>query len=648
MRGAQYRLLAVAALIGLISVTGGALAMLASGAFDTFGEALWWAFLRLTDPGYLGDDEGAWIRVVSTVLTLAGYVVFLGALVAIMTQWLDSRMERLESGLTPVARNDHVLIVGMTNRTAPMIRELLLSGERVRRFLRRHGADELHIVVLAEELDAAVAQDLRDRVGDPWDGARVTLRSGSPLRVEHLQRVDYRNAASVVVPGDELHGGSAEAADTEVVKTLLSLNAIDGSGSGAEMPFAVAELFDLRKLQAARRAYRGPLEVLASDSTVSRLLAQNVRHPGLSLVYNEVLSLGEGSEFYVRDAGSFAGSRVGTLPPRFPDAVLAGVLRPEGRTFGSILCPADDFRVEADDRLVLLAGSRAATDPAPGTGSAGPAESPRKGAAGSDGREPEDAGEGAGSPAPVGETGRRILILGWSHKVPALLREFGTYGGERYEVDVASVVPIPLREQMISRREMETGSIDLRQHELDYTLPQQLREMEPDRYDSVVLVATDRFQSDEEADARTMLGLLLLQDLLPEAAGERPQTIVELHDPENVPLLEPGMAEVIISPVLVSHMLAQVALRRELRAVFEDLFTAGGADLTFRSPEMYGVAGKRVPFRELEARARRERELALGVLTAPSPGREEIDLAPPRDRVFDMSRDRSIVILHRY
>lgn len=260
-------------------------------------------------------------------------------------------------------------------------------------------------MVLAEELDAAVAQDLRDRVGDPWDGAQVTLRSGSPLRVEHLQRVDYRNAASVVVPADELHGGSAEVADTEVVKTLLSLNATDESGSGAEMPFAVAELFDLRKLQAARRAYRGPLEVLASDSTVSRLLAQNVRHPGLSLVYDEILSLGEGSEFYVRDAGSFAGSSFGTLPPRFPDAVLAGVLRPEEPTFGSILCPADDFRIEAD--------------------------------------------------------------------------------------------------------------------------------------------------------ARTMLGLLLLQDLLPEAAGER------------------------------------------------------------------------VAFRELEARARRERELALGVLAAPSPGREEIDLAPP-------------------
>jgi hypothetical protein len=127
MRGAQYRLLAVAALIGLISVTGGALAMLASGAFDSFGEAVWWAFLRLTDPGYLGDDVGTLNRTVSTILTVLGYVVFLGALVAIMTQWLNARMERLESGLTPVVRNDHVLVLGWTNRTDAIVRELLLS-----------------------------------------------------------------------------------------------------------------------------------------------------------------------------------------------------------------------------------------------------------------------------------------------------------------------------------------------------------------------------------------------------------------------------------------------------------------------------------------------------------------------------------------
>ena len=37
-------------------------------------EELWWSFLRLTDPGYLGDDEGTSRRIISTLLTVAGYV----------------------------------------------------------------------------------------------------------------------------------------------------------------------------------------------------------------------------------------------------------------------------------------------------------------------------------------------------------------------------------------------------------------------------------------------------------------------------------------------------------------------------------------------------------------------------------------------
>ena len=62
----------------------------------------WWAFLRLTDPGYLGDDEGNWRRVVSTWLTVSGYVLFMGTLIAILTQWLNRTMRALEQGLTPI------------------------------------------------------------------------------------------------------------------------------------------------------------------------------------------------------------------------------------------------------------------------------------------------------------------------------------------------------------------------------------------------------------------------------------------------------------------------------------------------------------------------------------------------------------------
>ena len=49
-------MLLAAGLVVLISIVGGLLARLAVDLAS--GEGIWWAFLRLSDPGYLGDGEG--------------------------------------------------------------------------------------------------------------------------------------------------------------------------------------------------------------------------------------------------------------------------------------------------------------------------------------------------------------------------------------------------------------------------------------------------------------------------------------------------------------------------------------------------------------------------------------------------------------
>src|SRR5690606_16541197 len=103
VKGAAFQLLVVMLFIGLLSVIGGLLVAPTGAPFADIGDAIWWAFLRLTDPGYLGDDHGTWRRFVSTLLTVSGYVVFLGTLVAIMTRKLIAIMADLERGLTPVS-----------------------------------------------------------------------------------------------------------------------------------------------------------------------------------------------------------------------------------------------------------------------------------------------------------------------------------------------------------------------------------------------------------------------------------------------------------------------------------------------------------------------------------------------------------------
>ncbi|MDH3548975.1 MAG: hypothetical protein OEQ16_06500 [Gammaproteobacteria bacterium] len=72
LRGLHYRLLFAAAIVALVSVSAGLLVVLFDPGFDDTAGAIWWSFLRLSDPGYLGDDEGVVSVTISTVVTVQG------------------------------------------------------------------------------------------------------------------------------------------------------------------------------------------------------------------------------------------------------------------------------------------------------------------------------------------------------------------------------------------------------------------------------------------------------------------------------------------------------------------------------------------------------------------------------------------------
>lgn len=625
VRGARYQLLVVAGVIGLVSVLAGGLVYWWGHEWRLgFGESLWWAFLRLTDPGYLGDDRIAEVGVVaviiSTLLTVAGYVLFLGALVAILTQWLIEAMDDLESGLTPIALNDHILLLGWTNRTPTILRELLLSEGRVRRFLRLHRARSLHVAVLAEKVTAALHHDLRDRLGRLWHERQITLRSGTPLRLEHLQRVDFAHAAAILLPASDFSGKGTSGNDTRVIKTLLSISNHPGRETSQPLPLAVAELFDARKIHVARRAYDGDVEILASDAIVSRLIAQNVRHPGLSRIYRELLTHGRGNEIYVRGCDDFAGQRLQDLHGVYPSAVLLGVVRRQGASYRPFLNPPAGFGVEPHDGLVFLARRYEDT-----------ARDPN--------RRPETLPRGDAAPRPPEGGSRRVLVLGWSHKVPALLEEFDAYSGEAFEVDVVSTVAIAERELRLQRRAFVPERVRITQVDADYTAPADLQRLDPGSYDNIVVIGSDWLESGEESDARTILGYLLLRDLLPQGGG--PEILVELLDPGNVGLFRRRAGEVLISPLILSHMMAQVALRRELRSVFDELFGPRGAEIQFRQVHDYASKGE---FRDLVRAAAARGETALGLGSRAESG-PTVRLNPPAGTAIEAGADDQLIVL---
>jgi hypothetical protein len=622
LRGLAYRLLLAAIVVGSVAVGAGLLVMLLDGGFASPAESVWWAFLRLTDPGYLGDDEGIARRSISTVVTVLGYLLFLGLLIAILTQWLNQLIARLASGVTPVALSDHVIILGWTERTPKIVAMLLRTRHRLQRFLEQHGARELQIVILAEQVDEELALTLRESLGELWNDRQVLLRAGSPLHVDHLERVAFRTAAVVILPGAGFGESNPQHVDAETIKTLMS---VSQHARAADMapPRVVAEVSNGRTAELAHRAYHGESLVVAADDLVGRMVAQSLRQAGIFGVYSELLEVGIGNAIYIRSLEDHAGTRLRDLGRALPRAVLLGMIR-EGASRPE-LNPGPEAVLEEGDLLVFLALDFADCVP---EGSVERRESPHL----------------AGAERVAAEhRRRRILILGWSRKVPVLLRELALDGAGGYMVDVVSSTPMEQRKRALARIGAEGESESVRHIEASFASPGVLESLLSQDYDNVLLLASEQLEEGHQADATTATAYLTLDGVLPEA-GPRPEIFVELMHEENRFLFADERDDVMVTPTLVSYLLSQVSLRPELAGVFDELTGPSGVQIELRPALDYVEGDASLCFDDLSEAAHVRNQTLLGWRRAAGP-EAGITLNPDRGTEWRPESGDQVVVL---
>lgn len=634
VKGTQVQLLFVICLIGLLSIAGGFLVMPLDATTDKPGEAFWWAFLRLTDPGYLGDDEGVWRRIVSTFLTIAGNVVFIGSLVAIITTWLNRKIRTLEQGLTRVTARNHVVILGWTNRTVHIAAELTQSSKRVKRFLKRHGTKYLKLIVLADDVNPYRLQELKDHPQIGKRASEIILRSGDGIDREHLQRVDSKHASAIIIPSKSNANRELITPDVETIKTLLSLNSeMQSQNDGSKKPYVVAEIQDENKLIAARRAYKGPLEIIPSDAIISRLIAQNLHHYGLSVVFNELLSHSQNNNLYVQELPEAEGKSLFELKPIFPQAILFGVVREKGDDLVPLLNPGNELSLEKNDRLILLA--RKLDDVELDSDSLNNIDKFEKLPNAQDRKQT----------APGHVNGfRNLLVLGWNHQLPALIRELGTYKNETFQLTLASLRPLEDRRKSIDHILDKITNVKCIHKVADYIRESELRSLNPSSFDHILFLSSDRLPDEEEADARTIVGYTLLEDVL-ESAGKHPQIIMELTDPGNEMLIKNFKSESIIGPLILSNLLATIAMRRELYTVYEELFTVDGAEIIFKKIDDYNLTPRKITFRELENHIAEYNDTALGYYREDEDGIVDLQLNIRRDKIIDLQTQDRLVVL---
>jgi len=587
LRGLHYRLIFAAVIIAFVSLSGGLLVFLLDPGFADAGEAVWWSFLRLSDPGYLGDDEGVVSVTVSTIVTVLGYVLFLGLLVAILTEWMYKLIGRVESGTTRLAFKHHILILGWHDRTPSIALELLETGGRVARFLKDSGARNLRIVILAERVDAELREELKSSLGARWDDRSVVLRSGSPLKLEGLERAAFHDAATVILPGADFATARPGVADSEIIKTLASIS--QAGRQAGRTPLAVAALYNVNRGDVARRAYSGDLEVIAADQIVSRVMAQCALHPGLWPVYKELFDLNGDNALFVRELEGDHVTDIRQARLACQNAIIIGLIPSEVR--GPILNPPSDTRIKAGDALIFIAKNFADCTVA---GVSAPTS-----------LEPIPGWHSASTEI------KSVLILGWSRNVPQVLAEMLGYQQKHLEIDAVGITPIDEREIKLSSVLSAQRAGTVRQLEVNFMDPEGMAEINPEIYDTVLMIARERLGDEAVADAATISAYLTVDTL--RTCSEGPHVVAEVLDEENAVLFDGDRVDAIATPMIISYILSQVALEPELGLIFQELTQFSGTTILFRSLKP-GVRKADCSFSEIVAQAASKGETAIGVV----------------------------------
>ncbi|CAI5467172.1 unnamed protein product [Closterium sp. Yama58-4] len=382
----------------LLSVLWVALMLLGAGAFIAaakatneevpFGEAVWVSWTMLSDPGQQGAQDSIWKRVLAVVLTIKG-LLLLALLVGLATDGVAKQVDDLNKGKGAVMERGHVLVVGWTPRTIPLVQQLVgADGSRA-------------VVVLAggkgkEEMDSALLDAIPKSERHKAGGGQIVTRTGSPFHSEDLARCAADAARSIVLLSPPVSDPSQ--ADAFVIQASLALaNRPDIS---ADIIAELSSLSNVRLLQRLHRTLLAPspssqspaataqapasskrgrmrrLVPVAAENLSLRTLLSAAVHRGTADVTADLLDF-ENDEFYFKEWPELVGRTFGDALFLFDNATPCGLMKPPKQqtasdasgassALGEVLVnPPSWTLIEPGDKLLVIAADRNSYRPGP-------------------------------------------------------------------------------------------------------------------------------------------------------------------------------------------------------------------------------------------------------------------------------------------
>ena len=572
-----------------------------------FIQSLWLALTRALDAGTIGNDaEASWrFRAVGLIVTVGG-IFIVSALIGLLTTAIDSKLEELRKGKSPVLETGHTLILGWSSKLFNLIAELVVANEN---------QTKPCIVVMAPRDKVEMEDEIRARVGDTGH-TRIVCRTGDPANVADLEIVQSDLAKSVIVLSPEV-----DSPDAQVIRACLALmnSTEDANGSG---PVAVAEFIDSKAAKSLKTASQGRVLTVVSTDIIGKITAQVARQSGLSIVYQELLDF-EGDEIYFAPAPMLEGKTFADAVLSYDTSSLIGLRHANGSIE---LCPSMSCPVEPGDMVIGVTADDDTLVPS----NLGAHVEMRVAVA---------------RPRPIEEA---MLVIGWNHMAPLILQQLD------HSVIEGSRCHIVYDPRFVEHGIVEPGqttNLDISISEADTSEPLPIANiLASERFGHVIVLCYRHGLSIAESDARTLVTLLQLRQLLEATEGPRVSIVTEMLDVRDVELAKVAHADdFVVSERLTSLLLAQLSENPDLDAVFSEIFDASSpTSISLRPAEAYLEAESGASYVDLVKSFLASDELVIGYRRKLDAERSvEVVVNPPKSTHVEIRAEDQLIVLSK-
>jgi Trk K+ transport system NAD-binding subunit len=561
---------------------------------------LWWAAIRVIDPGnFAGDFTDEIVAVTGVTISLAGILIF-SLLIGILSSKLTEKMDLMKRGKSPVVERDHTVIVGTGDKLFDVVREIVEANEN-----QRDRAIAVFSPVPKQDMEEAMGE----RVGD-FKGTRMAYRTGRTSDLDALRMLNLGAARSLVVLGDS---------DPANVKVLMAARSLMSERRQGRIS-AVCEIRDQRMGRIAELSFPGVRWVPVGE-VITRLVVQVCRHPGLSRVYSELLSF-QGNEIYFGKKPGMHGRSFGQMALCTTQSVVLGI----GREGDIMLNPPPDTRLEKGDELIVLMLDDDRFRPDLDLEV-----------------EPVELCGACRSP----EAGREsILILsGDRRRLTLMVRLLGSYVGRGSSAVIAGSLDPDDAEGLVSEIG-ETENLSVSYRRISRSDPRDLEELEPFGYDSVIVTSTQS-EDDETSDTDCITTLLILKRIRSSLPNPPQTTVVsEIRNPRNRRLANTAeIDDFVVSNEVTSMVMAQLAEETRLWGVYREIFDPRGSEIYLRPASWICPHRDSATFRELVRCGLARREIVMGCIDHTREDGGSLRLNPAPETVVDLTEGCQLVTL---